>query len=50
MINTCDFGMDNHEAVGARCFINFDHHTQKREGGAGAVSAIFFYVFDLSFL
>ena len=28
------------QAVGARCFISFDHHTQKREGGV--VSAFFF--------
>ena len=29
------------QAVGARCFISFDHHTQKREGGV--VSAFFLH-------
>ena len=30
------------QAVGARCFISFDHHTQKREGGV--VSAFFSFL------
>ena len=35
------------QAVGARCFISFDHHTQKRDGGV--VSAFFLHVWHFIF-